>query len=87
MVRIVSRLCFPGLGSLCLHLKAGLNSAVDSLWIQGSQVSIPARPNNLHRDHEIISSVILPFPLIQEGHLLVSGEGIYDTWPAQEKCE
>ena len=27
-------------------------------------------------DHEIVSTVILSFPLIQEGHLSVSGKGM-----------
>ena len=27
-------------------------------------------------DHEIISTVILPFPLIQEGQLLVTGKSM-----------
>ena len=31
-------------------------------------------PQEVHRDHEIFSTVILSFPLIQEGQLSVSGE-------------
>ena len=44
-------------------------------------------------DHEIFSTVILSFPLIQEGQLSVFGEkNVHEYWlttggqPAQEKC-
>ena len=41
-------------------------------------------------DHEIIYTVILLIPLIQEGQLSVTGENMCisrRTEPAQEKCE
>ena len=36
--------------------------------------STPAEVGNILIDHEIFSTVILSFPLIQEGQLSVSGE-------------
>ena len=48
--------------------EAGLHSAVGSTSdcrLQGSQFQIPAWPHNfVEIGHEIISAVILPFPLI-----------------------
>ena len=44
----------------------------------GLQVQIPAWPHNLFMviDHGIISMVILPFPLLQEGQLSIPGKSM-----------
>ena len=47
------------------------------LWIKGSLVRALVQPQTfVEIYHEIISMVILPFPLIQEGQMSVSGESM-----------
>ena len=48
---------------------------------QGIWVRSPPGPTIFfHGDHEIFSRVILSLPLIQEGHLSVSGERMCTHW-------
>ena len=66
------------------------------MWVHDQEVvgSTRARSGNIlswRFDHKIFSTVILSFPLIQEGQLPVSGEQkyyltAYRSKPAQEKC-
>ena len=62
-----------------LSICAGLGSSVGyaSDWRSGGRGFNPRRGRRhsfLEIDHEIFSTVILSLPLIQEGHLSVSGE-------------
>ena len=61
----------------CHSQEAGLGGSVGCairLETRRSRVKPPPRSATFFRDHEIFSMVILSLPLIQEGHLSVSGE-------------
>ena len=58
-----------------LHKPGCLGQSGVSLWITGSLVRISVWPHTfLEIYHEIISTVIFPFLLLQEGQMSVSGE-------------
>ena len=75
---------FKGYTNCCLivnwyHIRAGLGGSVGctSDWRLGGRGLDPHRGRQYsfeEIDHEICSTVILSLPLIQEGHLSVSGE-------------
>ena len=69
----------PPLIAICNKSKPGplAQSGASLTAIKGSLVRAPVRPHTVVMIyHEIISTVILPLPLIQEGHMSVSGKSM-----------
>ena len=58
-------------------MSAGPHSAIGNVRSQRYVVRYPVRPHTfLQIDHEIVSTVSFSLPLIQEGQLSATGEGM-----------